>query len=310
VRINLLSLQAVGLSSIVLFVAQREGLLAKHGVSVHLVPVGNGQVPELSEANPVGHIGAPAAIMRAARGADMKILASLDNGQLSNCLVVRPDIESAQDLRGRRLGARVVGAALWIHTVIALEQLGLDRERDDIDIASIGDPPQIVQALEDGRIDGAVLSRGQTREMVAKGFSVLLDLSPAHLYGAQDALVTTGGFLEKHSAAIEGLIAGLIEGAAYVQSDAGKTVTLETIKAELRITDNTAAEAGRIQLAQCLARKPYPSVERLRNMQRVMSTVELDVTAIDVACLIDDRFVASLDSRNFIDIVYRELKVF
>jgi hypothetical protein len=36
---NLLCLHAVGLSSIVLFMAQREGLFQKHGVEIRLVPV-------------------------------------------------------------------------------------------------------------------------------------------------------------------------------------------------------------------------------------------------------------------------------
>ena len=144
---NLLCLHPFGLSSIVLFMAQREGLFQKHGVEIRLVPVGSTRIPEISESNPVGHIGAPAAIMRAAQGADLRILASLDDGRLTNCLVVSPDIKSAEDLRGRRLGARVVGAALWIHTVIALEQLGLDYVRDNIEILPIGDPPQIMQAV-------------------------------------------------------------------------------------------------------------------------------------------------------------------
>jgi NitT/TauT family transport system substrate-binding protein len=304
---NLLYLHAVGLSSIVLFVAQREGLFQKHGVDIQLVPVGSTKIPEISEANPVGHIGAPATIMRAAKGANLRILASLDDGRLLNCLVVTPDIRSAEDLRGRRLGARVVGAALWIHTVIALEQLGLDYVRDNIEILPIGAPPQVVQALEEGRIDGAVLSREQTQELVAKGFIPLLDLASGGLFGAQDALVTTAGFLEAQSPALEGLIAGLIQATAYVRSDAGRRATIKTIKAELRITDDAAAEAGRMQLAQCLARKPYPSVERLRNMQKIMARVEPCVADIDVGGLIDDRLVAKLDRTQFIDVTYRGL---
>ncbi len=94
----------------------------------------------------------------------------------------------------RRLGARVPGVALWIHTILALEQLGLNPKRDNISILPIGDPSQVMQALEDGRIDGAVLSRAQSRQLAAKGYAVLFDFAPANLYGAQDALVSTAAF--------------------------------------------------------------------------------------------------------------------
>jgi len=174
--VNMLHLGAVGLSSIVLLLAQRHDFFKKHGVDVRLVAVKGTQIPELSEAHPAGHIGAPAAIIKAARGSELRILASLDSGRLFNQLVVRPDIKKPDDLRGKRLGARVTGAALWIHTVLALEQLGLDPTRDNITILPIGDPSQVTQALEAGRIDGAVVFGAQSSALKAKGYSVLLDL--------------------------------------------------------------------------------------------------------------------------------------
>jgi ABC-type nitrate/sulfonate/bicarbonate transport system substrate-binding protein len=168
--INLLCLGAVGLSAIVLSIAHRRELFKKHGANVQLIPVPGTQLPELTITNPVGHIGAPATIMRAAGGAELRILASLDNGRLSNHLVVSPDIAKPEDLRGKCLGARVTGAALWINTVLALEQLGLDLKRDNINIVPIGDPSHIMRALEERRIDGAVLSTAQSRELKPKDF--------------------------------------------------------------------------------------------------------------------------------------------
>src|SRR4030095_13685768 len=73
------------------------------------------------------------------------------------------------DLRGKRLGARVIGAGLWISTILALEQLALDPQRDDITILPVGNPVQIFRALEQGEIDGALVSTAQSRELQAKG---------------------------------------------------------------------------------------------------------------------------------------------
>ncbi len=302
--VNMLHLGAVGLSSIVFLIAQRHDFFKKYGVEVRLVAVTGTQIPELTETHPAGHIGAPAAIMKAARGSELRILASLDSGRLFNQLVVRPDIKTPEDLRGKRLGARVTGAALWIHTVLALEQLGLDAMRDNITILPIGDPSQVTQALEAGRIDGAVVFAAQSSELKVKGYSVLLDLSPLNVHGAQDALVVTTSFMREHPDSVEAIVAGLIEASAFAQSPTGKAAVLDTIKTELKIVDDAAAEAGLLQLSKIIVRKPYPSVEKLRNMQRIMRIADPKAAEVDVTGLIDERFVKKLDESGFIDAVY------
>jgi ABC-type nitrate/sulfonate/bicarbonate transport system substrate-binding protein len=126
--VNLLRLGAIGPCAAIAPAAQRQGLFHKHGGEVRLILVPGTEVPALSEAIPMAHIGAPAALMRASRGDDVKIIASFDSGRCSGCLVVRPEIVSPQHLRGQRLGARVRGAAMWIQTFLALRAMGSIRD--------------------------------------------------------------------------------------------------------------------------------------------------------------------------------------
>jgi ABC-type nitrate/sulfonate/bicarbonate transport system substrate-binding protein len=303
-RVNLLCLGAIGLSSIVLAVTQRNGLFKKHGLEVQLIAVRGTAVPEFTTTNPIGHIGAPAAVMRAGTGADLRLIASFDTSRLSNCLVVRPGINTRDQLRGKRLGARVAGAAMWIHTVIALEALGLDRIQDRISIAEIGDPSEIIRALEAGAIDGAVLARAQCEQLTRQGCSILLDLSPLDVYGAPDALVVTAHFLNQNPDVAAAVLAGLIEGAAFALSPNKRPAVLEAIKSEMRITDNAIAECALHDLSRVLARKPYPSVERLRNMQRIMLTANARVLGVTIEGMVDDRFVRRLDESGAIDRTY------
>lgn len=303
-KINLLYLGAVGLGIVPLSIAHQQGLFRKHGADVQLVPVPGTQVPKLTPEYPFGYIGAPAAVMRAAEGVDLRILASFDNGRLSNHLVARPGINKPEDLRGKRLGARVTGAALWIHSILALEQLGLDPQRDNISILPIGDPPQIAQALESGSIDSAVLSRAQSKQFIAKGFSVLLDLYPANIYGAQDALVVTAAFRHEYPDAVEGIVSAMIEGTAFCLTVSKQPVVLQTIMEVLKVTDTDAARESLHQLSLVLTRKPYPSLERLRNMQRIMSSHDPSVLGVEIDKLIDDCFVRKLETNGFIDEAY------
>jgi ABC-type nitrate/sulfonate/bicarbonate transport system substrate-binding protein len=112
-------------------------------------------------------------------------------------VVARPEIRRPEELRGKRFGVRALGAALWIQTILALEYMALDLKRDNISTLAIGDSPQIVRALEAGTIDAAVLSAAQSRQLRAKGFSVLLDLYPANIYVPLNALAVTATYLQR-----------------------------------------------------------------------------------------------------------------
>jgi ABC-type nitrate/sulfonate/bicarbonate transport system substrate-binding protein len=243
--------------------------------------------------------------MRAAAGKDIKILASFDSARLTSSLVVSPSIHDIQELKGRRLGARVTGAAMWLHTVLALEKLKLDPGRDKIEIAEVGDPAQIIAALQQGRIDGAVLSQAQCKQLQAEGFRVLLDLSTLDVYGAPDALVVQSNLLREPRQA-EAVLAAMIEAAAFATSERNKESALLAVKSTLALSDDGAAERGLRELVQTLARRPYPSVDRLRNMQRMMAKAKPEVLSLTIEAVVDDRLVRKLDATGYIDQIYTE----
>jgi ABC-type nitrate/sulfonate/bicarbonate transport system substrate-binding protein len=307
--INLLWLGAAGMGSTVVSIAHRQNFFQKHGVNIQLVPVTGTQIPELTDDTPFGFIGAPASLMRAGEGADLNLLASLDTARLSVCLVTSPDISNADQLRGKRLGARVTGAAMWIHTVLALEKLGLDLGKDNISIAEIGDPTDVVRALEAGEIDGAVLSRAICEQLATKDFNILLDLFPLEVYGAPDALVAAKGFVADHPEVAEGIVAGLIEGIAFILSPRERKAALNGLRETLNITDDAAAESGLAELSDVLSRKPYPSLERLKDMQRIMLPARPNVGGVSIEEVLDDQFVRKLDENGFIDRTYAEYGV-
>jgi ABC-type nitrate/sulfonate/bicarbonate transport system substrate-binding protein len=304
-NMKVLCLGAVGLGAIILTIADRQRFFEKHGADVQLTSVTGTQIPDLSDATPMGYIGAPAALMRAAAGKDIKILASFDSARLTSSLVVSPGIHNAQDLKGRRLGARVTGAAMWLHTVLALEKLKLDPLRDEVEIAEIGDPAQVIVALQRGLIDGAVLSQAQCKQLKAEGFRILLDFTVLNVHGAPDALVVQSNLLQEQRQA-EAVLAAMIEAAAFVTSDRNKEPALLAVKSTLGLSDDSAVEGGLCELVRTLARKPYPSIKRLQNMQRMMAKAKPDVLSLSIETVVDDRLVRKLDTTGYIDQIYTE----
>ena len=66
-----------------------------------------------------------------------------------------------------------------MHTMLALEHVGLDVKRDDLNILVIGDSVVIGQSLEAGRVDAAVLDGALVRRLASKGFTIIAELQPA-----------------------------------------------------------------------------------------------------------------------------------
>lgn len=302
--VNVLRLGAVGIGSVILAVAERLRLFQKHDVDVHLVPVTGTQIPDLTATTPMGHIGAPAALMGAAGGADLRILACFDNALLSGALVVRSEVSKPEQLRGKRLGARVVGAAMWLHTVLALERLGLDPGRDEIEIAAVGDPSAVMAALESGRIIGAVLSKAQCEQLASKGFSILLDMAPLRMRGAPDALVVLDDFIRCSPNEVKQVLAAMIEAVACIASPDEQPEVLEAIKSALAISGELAVKKAVREFRESITLKPYPSVERLSQMQRMMAAPRPLVASLAIPGLIDTRPVQELDESGFIDRTY------
>ncbi len=54
-----------------------------------------------------------------------------------------------------------------------------------------------------------------------------------------------------------------------------------------------------------LERKPYPSVEGMRNIQRLMKVNDLRVSEIKIEAVIENKFIRRLDETGFIDQLYK-----
>ena len=72
----------------------------------------------------------------------------------------------------------------------------------------------------------------------------------------------------------------------------------------LKISDPSYAEEGYQDLVRNMARKPYPAIEGLRNVQRLTKNQNPRIAELNVEDLVDSRFVRKLDESGFIDRLY------
>jgi NitT/TauT family transport system substrate-binding protein len=295
-QVDIVYAEGTGSFIVLLPIAEQQGFFRKFGVDPRCIAIRGATVPRLTRETPMGLIGEPAALLQAADGADVKIVASFSSTNLSGHLVARPEIKSPEGLRGKRVGVRVVGAGLWISTILALEQLGLDPQRDGIATVPVGSPVQIVRALQEGTIDAALVSVTQSREFEAQGFSVLLRDYPSDISSFGGGMVVAASYLSAHPDVVESVLGALVQALAFAFDDRNRANVLRAFETAFGTTDPGTVAAYMSELK----RRPYASQAALAKMQRIMGLHEPRVLGLRIADVVEDRFVRKLDDSGML----------
>ncbi len=184
--------------------------------------------------------------------------------------------------------------------MLGLESLGVDPQRDNLNMLQVGDQSVIAQALESGSIDAAALDGVFSRGLKQKGFTVLAEFSNANIPTIGLGLIARTNLIRERQEALEGVLKGLSESVAFILSPKSKPAVLKTIMQHLRIHDPATAEEGYQDLVTGLDKKLVPSIDGLRNAQRLLKQRNPKLENIKVEELIDDRIVRRLDDSGFI----------
>src|SRR5713226_3378758 len=297
-------------SALCLWIAQEQGIFRKHGVETQTILLRGGTTMVASlvagDINLAFTTGVPV-LGAAVQGTDIKMLTSTSN-RVSWKLMANRQIRKAEDLRGKRIGVQSIVGSTWMNSMLALEVLGLEPRRDNISFLPTGDPPTMSQALEVGRIDAAVLDPALSRSLVSKGFSLLVDLAKENVFFPGLGFGATQAYIDQHGPVVESVVTALIESIAFVLASANKPVVLASILKNLRLKNPALAEEGYQDQMLLLIRKPYPSLEGLRNAQRLMALQNPKLAGLKIEEMVDPHFVQKLDKSGFIDRLYAPQK--
>ena len=293
-------------STLPLWIAEEQGIFKKHGVEAQTVLIRGGPTMlaslvagdvQVSFTTGVPFLGA------AAQGNQFKMLSCISDKN-SWKLIAQPDIKKADDLRGKRIGVQTIVGSTWMNSMLALEVLGLEPKRDHINFVPTGDPVTMGKAIETHRIDAAVLDPTTSRQLVGKGFSLLVDLYKANVYFPGLGIGVTRAYLDQHVPLVEKVVTALTESVAFVLQPGNKPVVIKTMMKNLRTSDLAAVEEGYQDQILTLNRKPYPTLEGMRNAQRLMAMQNPKIGSVKIEDIVDARFVKKLDESGFIDSLY------
>jgi NitT/TauT family transport system substrate-binding protein len=284
-----------------LWVAQDKGFFAKNNIDVQTVfiPGSPTLVASLNTGDlQFGYTGGTATLGAAVGGLDVKLLAAFSN-YIQNDLVVRPEIKTPSDLKGKRIGVTSIGGTGWMAAMLALEQVGLNPERDKILLAAFGDQRVITQALETGTIQGAALAGVFSQRLKRAGYNFVGEVEKIPLVGT--AVVVKGDYFASHQTIARNTLRALIEGHGFILNPANKTAVIEIMTKKLGITDPVAANDGYEDYVRRTDRKAFVIVDGLKNIQRFMKLRNPKIGEMNLDRLVDESILHEFEKSGFLD---------
>ena len=285
--------------------AHESGIFAKHGLQVEVVAMPSGlQGITTLAAREVDfvHIAGGTTAGAAIGGLDVKIIATLVGTLVLN-LVVRPEIEKPEQLRGKSIGISRYGTSLHTGARIALRHFGMEGGKD-VAIAEIGAGEWIVSAIQGGRIHGGVFGYPQTSRALKLGNRLMLHLPTLNIPYAANGISTRGDIVRNDPELVRRYLSAVIEASALMKKD--RAFSFKILGKYLRTNDaDLLNETYDVQIVKYLLKVPLPTGENVKSVVEEIAERNPKAKDQDAKSFFDDRFVRQLETSGFIESVYR-----
>ena len=184
-----------------LWVTQEGKLFEKNGLTPEVLFLRNNLGQSAMIAGEIEMCSYSASLMAPARvqGADLVMIVSFQQ-KLNYRLVVRPEIRTLADLKGKVLGVTRYGTVNDATMRLLINKLGLDPDRD-VRLIQVGDSaPVVATSLIAGKtFDGALLQPPYYNKAVESGFRVFANMEEMDIPFQQVGLNTTQRLIAKKS---------------------------------------------------------------------------------------------------------------
>lgn len=284
----------------VLWVADVGGLFAKNGLSAHLVYTR--AAIETLVAGEVQFGQMTGALMFSARlqGGDPVMLAGVQD-ILNDRLVVRPGINSVEDLKGKRVGVFRFGSASHMRLLNVLPRYGMTER--DVTFLQVGDTPERLIALHSKSIDATLLSPPDHFLALRDGIKIILNLRDLNVPYQGTGLVTTQRLLAKNRDLARRVVKTFVEAIHLVRTN--PEISRRAFAKYRQTKDEKHIDDAYQTLREIVKTKPYPSVDGFRTI--IKDAVDRLPAAKNAnpRDFVDMSLLEELDRSGYIDSLYR-----
>ena len=207
-------------SHLPVWVAKDAGYFEKYGFNVEPVQIRGGSLITLAIITgslQFSGAGAESVIAARAAGADVILLACpVDVDPVY--LITRPEIKSAAELKGHASAVTRYGSTTHFYLRTALRHVGLNPDRD-MTILQLGAGPEMVAALEAGRIAAAALTARYAIPFLERNWPVLVDLSSTDLVYPSSCVASSRAFMRTEPKTTEDFLRAYVAGIQLIKRD-------------------------------------------------------------------------------------------
>jgi len=306
-----LGLSSVSATSGSVWVAEEKGLFKKQGVDVEVIVIGGGAsrvVSSLLAGEIQFSVGGGDAVIRAdLRGADGALVASPMKTGLQR-LMVRPEIKTPADLKGKTIAVTRFGSASHWVLQLFLRKWGL--RMDDIKVLQLGSSPAMFATLEKGGVDGAVFTIPTFFLAEERGYRILADPLDMEVYYLQNSIDSTRSYIKRNRDQALRFVKGVCEGLAYFFKN--KKESVEIMKKKLRIQSAQERDVKYLELSYNLLaekfynRVPYANPKAIETTLEFIAGEEPKARGADAKQFLDESLVREIEASGFIKGLYEK----
>ena len=205
-----------------IWVARDAGLFAQRGLDIEPVQIRGGSLIALAIITndlPFSGVGAESVVVARAAGGDVVLLACPLNAD-PVYLITRPEIKSPADLKGQATAVTRFGSTTHFYLRAALKYVGLNPDKD-MTIMQLGAGPEMVAALDSGRIAAAALTTRYAMPFLQRGWPVLIDLSTTDLVYPSSCVTSSRAFIRAEPKTTEDFLKAYVAAIHLIKKDRG-----------------------------------------------------------------------------------------
>jgi NitT/TauT family transport system substrate-binding protein len=287
------------------WIAREAGIFNKHGLDVEVIatPTGvEGMNALIAGEVQFLQISGGTTASAALGGADVMVVGTTLDALVQN-LIARPEIDKAEQLKGKSVGITRFGTSIDVGARLALRHFGLIPEKD-VAIVQVGGMESMVTALQTNRIQAGILSYPAITQALKLGNHVLLDVASLGIPYAFTGMTTRGLLIRDDADLVRRYMMAQTEAIARAKRD--KSLALKIMAKYLR-TSNPAAltESYDIDVQKYMLKVPLTTPEAMKSVLDDLAGRIPKAKDADPRKFFDDSFVRQMQSSGFIDALYR-----
>jgi len=284
----------------VLWVADVGGFLTKNGFSAEIIYTR--AAIETLVAGEVQFGQMTGSLMFSARlqGADPVMIAGVQD-TLNDRLIVRPNINSVEELKGKRIAVFRFGSASHMRLLNVLPRYGMSER--DVTFLQVGDAPERLIAISGGSVEATLLSPPEHFQAQRLGMKILLNLRDLNVPYQGSGLVTTQRLIARNRDLAKRFLRAFVEAIHAVRTN--PTLSKRAFAKYRQTNDEKQIEDAYQTLREMVPPKPYPSIDGFNTIIKDASERIPAARKATAKDFMDTSLLDELDRSGYIDALYR-----